>query len=86
MVLFDVCKPFNTFRKALIVISAILSITMIVVPYFRNLMGISFVDFTGSEWLLMIILLQAIHPLMKAIKYVLGLLHIIPMEKNKSKL
>lgn len=83
LVLIEACKPFNGFRKLIISVVVVLMGIIIFIPWFSSKAGLSYINFGGSEWLLLIILLQAIYPAMQGIKKVLTILHIIPSSKKQ---
>ena len=86
VVLFDACRPFNGFRRLVVLSVSILLLVIIAfnIEVVQEFFGIDFSNFTGAEYLLLAILLQAIYPMMLGVKYVLGILHIIPSpKKNK---
>ena len=78
----DVCRPVKGIRKLFIAIVVALTAVMILVEPLRNYLLLSFNELSGTEWLLMIILIQSIYPLMLGIKYVLKILHIVPNTKD----
>ncbi len=78
----EVCRPFNSFRKVVLSIIIIIITVVLVVPKFSSNFNFMFSNFTGTEWLLVIILLQATYPVMMCVKFILGILHIIPMDKK----
>lgn len=82
-VLIDTCKPMNTMRKLLISVVFIFIMIFVFVPWFSNKAGLDYSKFSGTEWLLLIVLLQAAHPIMSFIKMLLVTLHIIPAAKKK---
>ncbi len=82
-VLVDVCRPVNGVRKIIIGVVILLMVVMFAVAPLREYMMVPFDAFTGTEWLMLIILLQAIYPLILGIKYVLTILHIIPGKKKQ---
>lgn len=82
-VLFENCKPFNKFRKFVVSVVCIFTVFIIAFGPLRSVIGLDFSNFKGPEWLLLIILIQAIYPIMTGIKYLLIKLHIIPSDKIK---
>ena len=82
MCFIEVCKPFNGFRKIVLSIIIVCILVVLVVPDLSVKFKFMFSNFTGTEWLLLIILLQAAYPVMICVKFILGLLHIIPMDKK----
>lgn len=77
-VLFAACKPFNWYRKLVFGVVVVVMALAIFIPQTRSFIKFGFDGFASTEWLLMIILVQAVYPAMLVVKYVLGLLHIIP--------
>lgn len=82
MCFIEVCRPFNGFRKIILTIIVICTLSVLVVPELSVKFKFMFDNFTGTEWLLVIILLQATYPVILCVKFILGLLHIIPMDKK----
>ena len=81
-ILFNACRPFNLYRK--VVFGVVLGATVLCysVPYLRSFVGLDFTGFGNSEWLLLAILVLAIHPVMLFIKWLLTKLHVFPKEEK----
>ena len=81
-ILFNACRPFNLYRK--VVFGVVLGATVLCysVPYLRSFVGLDFTGFGNSEWLLLVILVLAIHPVMLFIKWALTKLHVFPKEEK----
>lgn len=78
MVLYNVCVPFNWFRKIVFGITAVA--TVIGGVLLIDTMGLMFYKFGPEEWLLLIIILLLAYPVMSAVKYILSVLRIIPQK------
>lgn len=77
-VLLAACRPFNWYRKLVLgSVVAIMSL-VILIPQLRNFINFNFDGFGNTEWLLLIILVQAINPVMILIKHLLIVFHIVP--------
>ncbi|HKM29672.1 MAG TPA: HAD-IC family P-type ATPase, partial [Bacilli bacterium] len=74
-VLLDASRPFNWFRK--IVFSIVTAAIIISLALKQSLFGVDLGSFGISEWLLFIVMLQAIYPMMKLISLLLVKLRII---------
>lgn len=78
----EVCRPLNGFRKVVLTVIIIAILCILCIPNLSSNFKFMFNNFTGTEWLLTIIILQATYPVMISVKFLLGLLHIIPMDKK----
>lgn len=83
IVLYESCKPFNWYRKAvfgIVVVGALLFVVFLG----TRIMELGFGSFGNTEWLLLIILLLLAQPMITFVRWFLSVLHVTPKQKKNN--
>ena len=70
-VLYDECRPFNRFRIGVFVLTVVLIIALILIPFTRSFIKFEFGTFGDTEWLLLIIMSLSISPIRRLVNMIL---------------
>lgn len=80
LVLLNLCKPFNLYRKGVFAFTTILVLAaVILIP---ELAALEFSSFGATEWLMLIIIFLASYPVMRIVKYCLTVIRVLPKTKK----
>jgi cation-transporting ATPase E len=74
-VLLEASRPFNWFRKIVFAIVTTAILLSLIINH--NFFGVNFDNFVIADWLLFIVMIQAIYPMMKLVSLILVKLRII---------